>query len=87
MEQTSRFKIKGDIGSKISVEVDQDSNRDTDLANTLKLRYKGEEDDILQTVEAGNTNLSLPNAQFIGFSQNVQGLFGIRLLLKSPIPN
>ncbi len=82
MEQTSRFKIKGDIGSKISVEVDQDSNRDTDLANTLKLRYKGEEDDILQTVEAGNTNLSLPNAQFIGFSQNVQGLFGIKATAK-----
>jgi hypothetical protein len=78
MEQKSRFKITGTIGSKISVEVDQDSERFTELSNTIKLRYTGEEDEILQTVEAGNTNLSLPNSQFIGYSENVQGLFGIK---------
>jgi len=82
MEQTSRFKIRGEIGSKIHIEVDQDSNRDVDLANTLKLRYTGEEDEIIQTIEAGNTNLSLPNTQFIGYSQNVQGLFGIKATAK-----
>jgi len=78
MEQKSRFKITGTIGSKITVEVDQDSERYTDLANTIKLRYTGEEDEIIQTIEAGNTNLSLPNSQFIGYSENVQGLFGIK---------
>ncbi|HHI01969.1 MAG TPA: hypothetical protein ENL22_00440, partial [candidate division Zixibacteria bacterium] len=78
MEQTSKFKIRGEIGSKIHIEVDQDSNRDVDLANTLKLRYTGEEDEIVKTIEAGNTNLSLPNAQLIGYSQNIQGLFGIK---------
>jgi len=82
MEQTSRFKIKGQIGSKISIEVDQDSNRDVDMANTLKLRYKGEEDEIIQSIEAGNTTLKLPNSQFIGFSQNIQGLFGIKATAK-----
>jgi len=45
MEQTSQFKVTGSIGSKITVEVDQDSKRDVDLANTIKLRYKGGEDD------------------------------------------
>jgi cell surface protein SprA len=78
MEQKSQFKVTGSIGSKITVEVDQDSQRDVELANTIKLRYKGEEDEILQTVEAGNTSLSLPNAQYIGYTQNVQGLFGIK---------
>ncbi len=82
MQQKSRFKVTGTIGSKISVEVDQDSQRQTDLANTIKLRYKGGEDEILQSIEAGNTNLSLPNAQFIGYSQNVQGLFGIKATAK-----
>jgi hypothetical protein len=82
MIQQSRFKVTGTIGSKISVEVDQDSQRQVDLANTIKLRYQGNEDDILQTIEAGNTNLSLPNAQFIGYSQNVQGLFGIKSTAK-----
>ena len=78
MEQKSRFKITGTIGSKITVEVDQDSERYTDLGNTIKLRYAGEEDEIIQSIEAGNTNLALPNSQFIGYSENVQGLFGIK---------
>jgi len=78
MEQKSRFKVTGSIGSKITVEVDQDSDRHTDLANTIKLRYQGEEDEIIQSIEAGNTNLALPNSQFIGYSENVQGLFGIK---------
>ena len=82
MEQKSRFKVTGSIGSKITVEVDQDSQRDVELANTIKLRYKGEEDEILQTVEAGNTNLALPNAQLIGYSANIQGLFGIKSTAK-----
>ena len=82
MEQKSRFKVTGTIGSKITVEVDQDSQRDTELANTIKLRYKGEDDEILQTIEAGNTNLALPNSQLIGYSQNIQGLFGIKSTAK-----
>ena len=82
MEQKSRFKVTGTIGSKITVEVDQDSDRHTELANTIKLRYTGEEDEIIQTIEAGNTNLALPNAQFIGYSENVQGLFGIKSTAK-----
>ena len=82
MEQKSRFKVTGTIGSKITVEVDQDSDRHTELANTIKLRYTGEEDEIIQSIEAGNTNLALPNAQFIGYSENVQGLFGIKTTAK-----
>ena len=82
MEQKSRFKITGNIGSKISVEVDQDSERYTDLGNTIKLRYTGEEDEIIQSIEAGNTNLALPNSRFIGYSENVQGLFGIKATAK-----
>ncbi len=78
MKQISRYNITGTIGTKITVEVDQNSERKTDLANTMKIRYKGTEDEIIQTIEAGNTNLSLPNTQFVGYSQRVQGLFGIK---------
>jgi len=78
MRQTSRFTIKGNIGSKIFVSVDQDSKRESDLSNRLQIRYKGDEDDILQTVELGNTTLNLPNSQFVGYSQRIQGLFGVK---------
>jgi len=78
MEQTTQMTITGKIGSKIEVKVDQDSRRTTDLGNSIQLRYRGSEDEILQTIEAGNTNLSLPNTQFVGYSQAVQGLFGVK---------
>lgn len=78
MEQVSRFDINGTIGSKITVSVSHDSKTDIPLANRLMLRYRGDEDDILKSVEAGNTNLSLPNTKFVGYSQNIRGLFGLK---------
>lgn len=78
MEQIYSFEIAGNIGSKISVNVSQDSRNDLPLANRLILRYKGGEDDILQSVEAGNTTLSLPSTTFLAYSTQVQGLFGIK---------
>lgn len=81
MEQYSSFNITGTIGSKISVKVDQDSRRHTDLENTLQLRYKGEEDEIIQTIEAGNTNLSVGSG-VVGYGERKQGLFGIKTTAK-----
>ncbi len=78
MEQFYRFDITGNIGSKITVKVSQDSQTDIPLTNTLQIRYKGDEDDILKSIEAGNTNLKLPNTQFVGYSSRIQGLFGVK---------
>jgi Motility related/secretion protein len=76
--QESRIDIAGNIGSKITVKVTQDTQSDIPLANRIQLRYKGDEDDILKVIEAGNTNLSIPSTQFVGYSQNISGLFGIK---------
>jgi len=81
MEQHSQFTITGTIGSKISVRVNQDSRRHTDLENTLQLRYKGEEDEIIQTIEAGNTNLRVGSG-LVGYGETKQGLFGIKTTAK-----
>ncbi len=78
MEQISRFTIQGTIGTKISVSVSQDNQTDIPLANRLILRYKGDEDDIIKTIEAGNTTLSISNTRFVGYSQRIQGLFGLK---------
>ncbi|UCG60657.1 MAG: cell surface protein SprA [Candidatus Zixiibacteriota bacterium] len=78
MEQISRFEITGTIGSKISVKVSQDSQTDIPLANRIQIRYRGDEDDILKSIEAGNTTLSLPNTQFVGYSSRIRGLFGVK---------
>jgi hypothetical protein len=81
MEQESQFTISGTIGSKISVKVDQDSKRHTDLENTLQLRYTGEDDEIIKSIEAGNTALAV-RSNLIGYSETVQGLFGIKTTAK-----
>ncbi len=78
MEQISRFSIQGTIGTKISVSVAQDNQTDIPLANRLIIRYKGDDDDVLKTLEAGNTTLNIPNTRFVGYSQQIQGLFGLK---------
>jgi len=78
MEQVSRFDINGTIGTKISVKVSQDSQSDLPLENRIQIRFKGDDDDILKSVEAGNTTLSLPNTQFVGYSSQIRGLFGLK---------
>lgn len=78
MEQNYRLDITGTIGSKISVKVSEDSRSAIPLANRIQIRYKGDDDDILKVVEAGNTNLSLPRSRFVGYSSRIQGLFGLK---------
>ncbi|MCM2271470.1 MAG: cell surface protein SprA [candidate division Zixibacteria bacterium] len=78
MDQIYRFDIEGTIGSKISVFVSEDSQTDIPLSNRIQIRYKGDEDDILKSIEAGNTNLNLPNTRFVGYSSRIQGLFGLK---------
>lgn len=77
MEQVSRFRITGNVGTRITVEVDQDSKRQTDLENKMHLKYTGDEDGIIQNIEAGNTTFSMTSG-LMGYSQKVQGLFGIK---------
>lgn len=82
IDQKQQLNIEGKIGDKISVLVDQDSERDFDFENALKIIYKGQEDDIVQKVEAGNVALSLPGTQFVTFSGKNNGLFGLKAIMK-----
>ena len=78
MEQQQQFRVKGNIGDKVTVSVDQDSERPFDFDNTVKLDYKGYDDEILQSIQAGNISLSLPGTRFVSFSGKNSGLFGIK---------
>ncbi len=81
-EQESQVNVNGEIGEKITVQLEQNSNRQLDLSESLKLRYDGDEDAIIRTLEAGNTNLTLPGTRLIGFSGGRGGLFGIKAVGK-----
>ncbi|MDZ7371420.1 MAG: cell surface protein SprA, partial [candidate division KSB1 bacterium] len=78
MEQTQRFNVSGHVGEKVTIKVDQDSERMFDFENNIKLEYKGYEDEIIQSIEAGNISLSLPGTRFVTASMNSAGLFGIK---------
>jgi hypothetical protein len=82
IDQKQQLNIEGKIGDRISILVDQDSERDFDFENALKIIYTGEEDDIVQKIEAGNVSLALPGTQFVTFSGKNNGLFGLKGLFK-----
>jgi len=82
IEQKQAFKIEGKIGDRISIQVDQDSERDFDFENNMEIFYNGNEDEIIQKVEAGNISLSLPGTKLAMFSGQNNGLFGLKALAK-----
>ncbi len=82
VDQKQQLNIEGKIGDRISILVDQDSERDFDFENNLKIIYTGKEDDIVQKVEAGNISLSLPSTQYVTFSGTNSGLYGFKSLMQ-----
>lgn len=76
LKQQLAVNVSGDIGDKINVDIDQNSQEN--LANRIRINYRGYEDEILQTLDLGNTNLSLPGAQFVSYNGRHQGLFGVK---------
>lgn len=78
MDQKQRFTVTGKIGDKVTVNVDQDSERAFDFENNVRLVYQGYDDEILKRLEAGNISLSLPGTKYVTFSGKNSGLFGIK---------
>ncbi len=82
IDQRQSFKITGEIGDKVAVDVDQSSERTFEFENNLKLTYTGYEDEIIQKIEAGNISLQLAGTQLATFSGQNKGLFGLKTDLK-----
>ena len=73
-KQDLRLGIDGSIGDKMLINVNYDTQNRFDFENELKLRYKGYEDEIIQSIEAGNVFLQTPSTLIRGG----QSLFGIK---------
>ncbi len=84
MKQEPQFSIRGSVGERITVDIKQDPNESgmggigSNLEDNISIKYKGETNDIIQSIEAGNTSLNLQGATFAGYSGTHKGLFGIR---------
>jgi len=80
MRQDLNLNLKGTIGEKISVTMKYNSNQETTVfdPNNIHIAYTGDEDEIVQSIEAGNTSLSLSGSRYISVSASSQGLFGVK---------
>ncbi len=82
MDQTQQFTIEGKIGDRITISIDEDSERDFEFENAIKIDYRGKEDEIIQRANFGNIGLSLPGTQFVTGSSSSSGLFGGKAIMK-----
>ncbi len=73
-QQDLRLGITGTIGDKMQVDVDWDTDNEFEYQNQVRLKYTGYEDEIIQSVEAGNVFLETPSTLIKGG----QSLFGIK---------
>lgn len=77
-DQSIQMNVTGKIGEKMQLGVNYNTDATFDFENEMKLAYEGEEDDIIQLIEAGNVSLPLTGSLISG-SQN---LFGVKTALK-----
>ncbi|MDA3859713.1 MAG: cell surface protein SprA, partial [Melioribacteraceae bacterium] len=71
--QQVQISVNGTIGDKLTIGADWNTERTFEFENQLKLHYKGYEDEIIQSIEAGN--VSLQTSPLVGGSE---ALFGVK---------
>ena len=71
--------IQGKVGQRLNFNLSYNTEASFSFdQQNLKLNYKGEEDDIIQSIEAGNVTMDLPSSLIRGS----KALFGIKTNLK-----
>ncbi|MCM4155322.1 cell surface protein SprA [Gramella sp. AN32] len=77
-DQRISLSMLGQIGERLQVTANYDTESTFDFQNQLKLEYTPNEDDIVQKIELGNVNMPLNNALI----QGAQSLFGFKTELQ-----
>jgi len=76
-KQQVQINVNGTIGDKLNIVADWNTERTFEFENQLKIKYTGYEDEIIQSIEAGN--VSLQTSPLVGGSE---ALFGIKAQFK-----
>jgi len=82
MQQDLNIKLEGQLSDRIKVNLLQNSANQIPLANRIFINYKGDEDDLVQELDLGNTSLALPGTQYVSYSGKNDGLFGVKTALR-----
>ncbi len=75
--QQVQINVNGTIGDKLQITADWNTERTFEYENQLKIKYTGYEDEIVQSVEAGN--VSIQTSGLVGGSE---ALFGVKAQFK-----
>lgn len=70
--------VQGQIGDKMKLGINYDTEATFDFENETKLAYEGKEDEIIQRIEAGNVTLPLSGSLITGS----HSLFGLKTELQ-----
>ncbi len=76
-KQQVQINVSGTIGDKLNINADWNTERTFEYENQLKIKYTGYEDEIIQSIEAGN--VSLQTSPLVGGSE---ALFGVKAVFK-----
>ncbi len=82
MQQDLDIRLEGQLSDRIKVNLLQNSANQIPLANRIAINYRGEEDDLVQEFDLGNTNLTLPGTQYVSYSGRNEGLFGAKTSIR-----
>jgi len=77
-DERIQINVNGKVGENLELEIKYDTEAAFDFENKTNIRFKGDEDDIIQRIEAGNVSLPLTSSLIRGN----QSLFGILTELK-----
>ncbi len=78
-DEKIQVNVTGKVGDKLNLNMSYNTEASFDFdQQNLKLNYKGKEDDIIQSIEAGNVSLNLNSSLIRGST----ALFGIKTDLK-----
>ncbi|MCF6356978.1 MAG: cell surface protein SprA, partial [Draconibacterium sp.] len=73
-DEKIQINVMGQIGTKMNMKVNYNTEATFDYENKMNLEYTGEEDEIIKRIEAGNVSLPLNGALISGASN----LFGVK---------
>ncbi len=77
-DMNANLSVIGNIGDKLKLPINYNTQANFDFDNQLKLDYTGTEDEIIKRIEAGNVAFSTKGSLI----QGAQGLFGIKTQLQ-----
>ncbi len=82
MKQEMAINLDGQVGDRIKVYIDHNSERVNESENKVTITYKGREDEVIQEIQGGDTQLSIPATSYTGDIPSHKGLFGIKSTAK-----